>query len=165
MKQFNNEPASSAYNKAVKGAYFKLWRGTQQLLTTVERHELRCTLQRQDRSAISFGSKVHEVINPLIYLSLECNDGELLSIHFGFEQLVEDQEYSHITSRFVRLLYKLTASENTSINIESCINTDYIITSCSELYEVVEDRMKHHSFSLIKYKPATTRRKQMMAVA
>jgi len=165
MKQLNNDPTSLAYNKAVKAAYFKLWKLTQQLLATIERHELRCTLQRQDRTAIAFGSKVHEVINPLIYLSLECNDDELLSIHFGFEQLVEDQEYSHITSRFVRLLYKLTATENTSINIESCINTDYIITSCSELYEVVEDRMKHHTFSLIKHKPAATRRKQMMAVA
>ena len=152
MKQLNNDPTSLAYNKAVKAAYFKLWKLTQQLLATIERHELRCTLQRQDRTAIAFGSKVHEVINPLIYLSLECNDDELLSIHFGFEQLVEDQEYSHITSRFVRLLYKLTSKDAYPIDIENCVRTDWFINSSSELYSYIEDRNKYHTFKRIKYK-------------
>jgi hypothetical protein len=165
MKQLNNEAASSAYNKAVKEAYFKLLKFTKQLLATIERHELRCILQREDQAPLVTGSKVHELVSPLLYLALECQDSERLIIRFGFEQLSEDSEYSHITARFVRLLYTLTALENTATNIESCVNTNYVITNCSELYEHVEDRIKHHTFSLIKYKPAVSRRKQMKAVA
>jgi len=162
-QQSNSDPTSSAYNKSVRAAYFQLLKATKQLLATIERHELRCTLQRQDREPIVFGSKVHEIITPLIYLSLECNDGETLTIHWGIEQLIEDSDYSVITSRFVRSLYKLTASENTSINIESCINTDYIITNCSELYEVVEDNNKLHTFTLIKHNPIGRRKLQAVA--
>ena len=165
MKQINNDSTQSAYNKEVRQQYYKLLKQTTNLLATIEQHELRCTLQREDRSAIGFGSKVHELISPLLYLSLECNDAEQLTIHWGVDSMVGDDTYSHITSRFVRLLYKLTALENTSIDIESCINTDYIITACSELYEVIEEKMQHHRLVLIKHKPGITRRKQMQAVA
>ncbi len=163
MKRSNTN--STAYNEAVRQAYFKLLKYTKQQLSTIERDELRFTLQREDNSPISFGSKVHELVNPLIYLSLECNDGELLNIHWGFELLLEDTEYAHITQTFTRMLYKLTSVEHTAINIEKCVSTDYIIVNCSELYETVEDRMRYHTFTLIKHKQAATRRKQMQAVA
>jgi hypothetical protein len=165
MKQPPNQE-HVAYNAAVKESYFKVLKGTKQLLSSVFQHELRCTLQRNNRSTIGFGVTVHEVVSPLIYLSLECNDGERLSIHFGFELFQEESEYSIITSKFVRLLYKLTSVEHTAYNIEQCINTEYVINACSELYETIEDSAhKQHSFSLIAYRPIKPKRNRMQAVA
>jgi hypothetical protein len=156
----------SAYNSAVKEAYFKQLKGTKQLLATVFQHELRCTLQRTNRSTVGFGTTVHEIVSPLVYLSLECNDGERLSIHFGFELFSNECEYSIVTSKFLRMLYRITAVENSTINIERSINTDHVITDCSALYEAIEDsHIKQHKFSLIAYKPVSTKRKQLMEVA
>lgn len=161
-----SKKAISAYNMTVKTAYFKLLKATTKLLATVEQHELRCTLQRQIKSEISFGSKVHEIISPMIYLCLECNFAARLTIHFGFELFQGDNEYAHITSRFIRMLYKLTSVECTGINIEDCVDTNYVLTSCSELYEVIEDSpFKEHTFKLIKYKVTAAQRKQRLSVA
>jgi hypothetical protein len=165
MKSLNSQTTMSAYNKQVKGAYFKVLKQLKLLLATIERHELRCTLQKQDQSKIVFSTTVHEIFSPLAYLSLQCRDGERFTIHFGVEQLIDDLQYSYVTTGFVRILYKLTSSELTAINIEDCVNVEYIITSCSELYEVVEDRNSTYEFSLIKHKPAAMKRKQMAAVA
>ncbi|GAB3915378.1 hypothetical protein [Mucilaginibacter boryungensis] len=164
----STQAATSAqlpFNKVVKDAYFKLLKDTKKLLATLERHELRCILEREDRSPMGFGTKVHEIISPLLYLSLECEADEL-TIHFGFELMNgNDSEYSTITSRFVRMLYSYTAKEQTNINIERCVNTDYVIYDCSVLYETVEERMRHHTLKVIPHKPASEKRKAVMAVA
>jgi hypothetical protein len=154
------------YNKVVKEAYFKLLKDTKRLLATVDRHELRCILIRDDVQPLGFGTTQHEIISPLLYLSLESHDGERYSIQFGFEMFkgVND-EYSHVTSKFIRMLYTYTAKEHTAINIEDCINTEFVFVDCSALYETVEDRMRNHSITVIPYKPATTKRKAMMVVA
>lgn len=165
MKPFNNDRERLAYNKAVKEAYFKILKQLKQLLATVERHELRCTLQKEDKTEVIFCTTIHELYNPLVYLSLQCRDGEVFSIHFGAEHLINDLQYSYITSGFIRILYKLTSAEHTAINIEDCINAEYIITNCSEFYEVIEDRNHSYEFRLIKHKPAAMKRKQMQAVA
>ena len=158
-------PTLSPFNKSVHDSFARLLDATFKLLATIERHELRCYMFRADNSNIVFDSKVYELISPLLYLSLESQDGEELSIHFGFELLNGNSEYSHITSRFVRMLYSFTAKENTAIDIERCINTEYVIYDCSALYETVEDRMRHHTLKVIPYKPANAKRKAMMAVA
>jgi hypothetical protein len=160
-----NYQALSPYNKAVHNSFGRLLSETFKLLATVERHELRCYLYREDKSDIAFGSKVFKLISPLLYLSLECEDGKLLCIHFGFELLQGDSQYSPIISRFVRMLYTFTAKENTAVNIEDSINTNYVIYDCSALYETVEDRMRHHTLKVIPYKSSANRRKQMQAVA
>jgi len=158
-----NTQRLSPYNQAVKQAYFKLLKQTKQLLATIERHELRYTLQREDSGPLAPFIIVHEIVSPLLYLTLKAEDGEQLTIHFGFEMFENDNEYSNITARFVRLLYKLTSAEYTTINIESCITTRYVITNCSELYECLEDaRHKLHQFTLIKHRPSC---KRILAVA
>jgi len=135
-------------------------------IATLQQHELRYTLQQQDNTPISVFSKVHELVSPLLYLSLQCCDGERLSIKFGFEQGGDDYRFSHITAKFLRMLYKFTASENTTVDIESCIHTDYIIVNCSELYECIEDSHRsQHTFKLIKYKQSAIPRKRMLSVA
>lgn len=158
-------PTLSPFNKSVHDSFARLLEATFKMLAAVERHELRCYLFRSDNSNIRFGSKVYEFVSPLLYLSLESQDGNALTIHFGFELLNADSEYTLITSRFVRMLYNFTAKENTVVDIESCINTNYVIYECSALYETIEDRMRHHILKVIPYKPASAKRKQMMAVA
>jgi hypothetical protein len=166
MKQQTNINPLAAFNNEVHRAYFKLLKQTEKLIATLQQHELRCTLQQQDNTPISVFSKVHELVSPLLYLSLQCCDGERLSIKFGFEQGGDDYRFSHITAKFLRTLYKCTASENTTVDIEDCIHTDYIIVNCSELYECIEDsHHKLHTFKLIKHRSTATQRKRMLSVA
>src|SRR4051812_37852988 len=106
------------YNEAVRVAYFKVLKRATQLLSSIERDELRFTMQRSDAEPIAFGTKVHELISPLLYLSLESPDGIDLVISFGFEQLNGDDQYAHITSNFIRTLFRLTNTENTGVDIE-----------------------------------------------
>ena len=165
-RSITSKKAMSAYNRTVNTAYFKILKATTRLIATVEQHELRCTLQRPIKSEISFGTKIHEIVSPMIYLCLECNFEARLTIHFGFELFQGDNEYSNITAKFLRMLYKLTSIEHTGINIEDCINTDNVLTSCSELYEVIEDSpFKEHTFKLIKHKVTAAQRKQRLSIA
>lgn len=164
-RQSQGNLTSLPYNEAVKKAYFKILKGSKQLLSSTFRHELRCTLCRSNKPG-TMVTTIDELVNPLFYLSLECNDGERFSIHFGFELFKHECEYSMITSKFVRLLYKLTSIEHTAINIEDCINAEYVITDCSALYEAIEDsNNKQHKLTVVQYKPAAVKRKQMKAVA
>jgi hypothetical protein len=154
----------SAYNMEVKAAYFKVLKQTKQLLATIERHELRYTYVRNTKDNKGFITTVNELISPLLYLSLEWSVDNL-TISYGFECFNNESEYTAITAKFVRLLYKLTSTEQTTLDIEECIDTEYVNTDCSALYEAIEDsNNKQHSFSLIAYKP-TAKRKQLKAVA
>lgn len=146
-------------------AYYNILKQAKQLLSTLERDELRYSLEREDKATPKVGTIIHELINPLIYLRLECHPNEVLAIHYGFEQVLAVNQYSKVTSTFVRSIYKLTSKDATTVNIEEAVRTDWCIKTCSEMYEYVEEQNKHHTFKQIKYKPATVRRKQMMAVA
>jgi hypothetical protein len=153
------------YNKVVKECYYHIYRNAKQLLSTLERDEMRYSLEREDRTAPKIGTIIHEFINPLLYIRLECHPTNVLAIHYGFEQVLAINQYSRITSAFIRSIYKYTSKDATEVNIEDSIRTDWCINTCSEMYEYMEEKNKHHSFKLIKYKPATVRRKQMQAVA
>ena len=164
-QQINNQPSLSPYNKVVKDAYFQILKEAKAMLATIEQDELRHTLIRDDRNVTKPNSVIHEFINPLVYLRLECHADNIFMIHYGFEQINSNQLLSNRTALFTRSVYKLTSKEVTDINIEDCVHNDWCITECGALYEYVEDRNKYHQFQLIKYKPAAVRRKQMKAVA
>ncbi|MBD1364441.1 hypothetical protein IDJ77_11535 [Mucilaginibacter sp. ZT4R22] len=153
------------YNKSVGLAYFVVLKQAKQMLSTLEPEELRYTLEREDNATSQAGAIIHELVNPLIYLRLECSNEDVLSIHFGIEQVTNQEGLSAITSKLIRLVYKHTAKEATGINIERCVKTDWLINSCSELYEYIEERNKHHTFKQIKYKVTAARRKLILAVA
>lgn len=162
MKQLNINPVQSPFNKEVKAAYYKILKEAKALLATIEREELRYSLVREDRFSDTLSRIIHEFVNPLLYLRLEsCADGSL-GIRHGFEPC---QDYAHITVAFTRFLYKVTMKEATSQNIESSIKTEWYIHNTDEMYAYLEEQMKHHTFHLIKHKPAAVRRKQMKAVA
>lgn len=161
----NTVPENEPFNKAVREAYYLIYRKAKQLLATLEREELRFSLEREDRSAIKPNAILHEIITPLIYLRLESDNAGLLAIHFGFEQVLAHNQYSEFTAAFMRLLYRHTAKEHTAVEIENCIKTDWMINTCSAMYEHIEERNKYHTFKQISYKPTAVKRKQLKAVA
>jgi hypothetical protein len=163
----NQSTQQNQRNKAVKTAYFKIVKAAKILLSAVERHDLRCILIRKGKSGENtLNTTLHELVNPIIYLSLECHDKENYSIHFGVEQFKQECEYSIMTAKFVRILYRLTSLEQTTLNIEDCVNTEYVITDCSALYEAIEDsKLKNHALEIVPYKQTVNKRKLMKAVA
>ena len=158
----NTKPTKlSSRNDAVTVAYFAMLKVAKQLLSTIESHEIRCTLYRQkepdDKPDI-----IHEFVSPLLYLRLESYDDGTLGIHYGFEPC---KTYEHITLPFCRSVYRLSGKENTAVNIEDGIRTDWVIFNPDDMYQYIEEQNKYHTFELIKYKPSANRRKQMKAVA
>ncbi|RZK08829.1 MAG: hypothetical protein EOO43_21315 [Flavobacterium sp.] len=152
-----------AYNSIVKDAYYAILKKVKQQLSTIEQHELRYSLEREDKS-ISIGTIIHEIITPLIYLRLEFHTDNVFAIHFGIEPVNQQGQLSSITTSFIRLLYKLTCKENTAINIEDCVRTDWFINSCSDMYQYLEERgNKHHTFKQLPYKPAIKRKLRSVA--
>lgn len=162
MKQFKVNSAVSPYNREVKIAYNKILKEAKALLATLEREELRYSLIREDRLCDTPSRILHEFCNPLIYLRLESYVDGTLGVRYGFEPC---ETYQHITAAFVRFLYRVTMQEATSDNIEGSIKTQWFIHNPDEMYAYLEEQMKHHTFHLIKHKPATVRRKQMRVVA
>ena len=154
---------NQAYNEAVKEAYFQILKQAKQMLCTVEQEELRFTLEREERTGKA-GTIIHEIINPLLYLRLEHHTDHVYAMHFGIEQINQQGQLSAITTKFLRSLYKLTTKDNTAINIENCVRTDWFINSCSSMYEYVEERgNKHHTFKQLPYKPAMKRKLRSVA--
>ncbi|MDB5004930.1 MAG: hypothetical protein JWQ34_3155 [Mucilaginibacter sp.] len=160
MKQTPSKPVQSPFNKEVQTVFFKILKEAKALLATLEREELRYSLIREDRLSDSLSRIIHEFCNPLLYLRLESDIDGKLSIRYGFEPC---EDYAHITVAFTRFLYKATMREATSQNIEDSIKTSFFIHNPDEMYAYLEEQMKHHTFHLIKYKPAAVRRKQMKA--
>jgi hypothetical protein len=164
MKQTNRDPAVDPYNKVVKSTYYQILKYAKSMLSAIEHEELRFSLVRSNKEAIT-GSIIHEIVNPLLYLRLEQHTNGYYSIHYGFDTCPAFRQYYHIGASFARFIYKVTMASATPINIEDAIRVDFVILNCSEMYEHLEELQKHHHFELIKYKPAVNRRKQMKAVA
>jgi hypothetical protein len=160
QSQSNKADPLANRNQAVKAAYFQMLKFTKLLLSAQVEEPLRYSLIREDKKPTKVGSIIHEFINPLFYLRLECYEGNNYGIHYGIQSQPKFLESELFTTQFVRNIYKVTMASNTTINIEDCIYTDYIIVECSELYEYIEERNKsNHTFEQILYKPNATKRK------
>ena len=151
----------SSRNEAIKAAYFAMLKVAMQLLSTIEQEDFRHTLVRDNEPVKAFGL-IHEFVNPLLYLRLTLLEDGLLGIHYGFEPC---ETYAHITVAFCRSVYKFSMRDSTLVNIENSIKTDWYLHNPDEMYEYISDRNKYHTYKLIRYKPSTSKRKQMMAVA
>ena len=163
-QQTTHDPRILPYNKAVKAAYYKTLRKAKEMLSTVEQDELRYTLVKAGNPT-STGYIVHEFINPLLYLRLEAENDSLFFIHFGVEQVQNNEHLSNITSKFIRALYNFTTKEATMVNIEMAVRTDWLLNSCSDAYEYIEERNKYHVFKRLPYKVNAAKRKQLLSVA
>ena len=147
-------------NQLVLFAYQQILKFTKQLLSAIEDEQTRHSLIREDKLPIIVGTIVHEFINPMFYLRLECYADNQLGIHYGIQSTPGFLESNPMTTAFVRTIYKVTMNTNTAINIEDCILTDYMIIECSELFEYIEERQKsNHTLSVIPYKPKAVKRK------
>ncbi|MCJ8210811.1 hypothetical protein MUY27_13925 [Mucilaginibacter sp. RS28] len=146
-------------NQAITTAYYAILKAAKALLATLEEERLRYTLTRVDKHKDTKAIILHEFLSPLIYLRLELHQNDEFSIHYGYELSPVFGPYYHITAAFIRLVYKLTMASNTTINIEEAVRTDWIVDNCSEAYEYLEQRNKHHQFKLIKYRVRPVRRK------
>jgi hypothetical protein len=51
------------------------------------------------------GTIIHELISPLIYLRLECFNGDQYAIHYGYDQGILASQFYNITSAFIRSVY------------------------------------------------------------
>jgi hypothetical protein len=163
MKQpSNTDQRVLTYNAEVRKAYHKILKQAKALIATVEQHELRCSLVQADRSKPVFMSKVHEFVSPLIYMCLMC-PVDTYEIYFGFELgSSRESDFTELTSKFMRILYKSTSAEHTAINIEGCVSTYNVITECNDLFDYMHERDKsNHDFELIAYKPKPIKRKLM----
>jgi hypothetical protein len=156
----NHDLPVSAYNAEVRRVYYKILKQAKALISTVEQHELRCSLVQNERSKPVYMNKVHEFVSPLLYLCLMC-PVDTYYIYFGFDVYSRgENDYTALTSKFMRTLYSLTSAEHTTINIEDCISTYNVITECNALFEYMEERGKsNHTFELITYKPKVIKRK------
>jgi hypothetical protein len=151
-------------NKAIKAAYLRIYKETRALLSSIEAEPLRQILLREDKSIDERDTIVHELIAPLIYLSLTADSIGDLHIRYGYEQTEPYTNFYPITSAFIRLVYKLTMADATPVNIENCVATDWVITNCAELFEYIGDRNKSHIVKQLQYKPLTGVTKERVAV-
>lgn len=157
MKTPHNKLA--AYNEAVRTTFFAILEKATNLLATIEQHELRCTLIREGETGI-----IYQLVNPLLFLSLEAYAGKYC-IRYGFQHFDQPNEYSKLTALFTRCLYKYTAKETTTIDIEQCIATEWLIVHCDEMYSYIEEHNRHHVYKLIAYKPQAKPKKRQLQVA
>ncbi|MGN6396559.1 MAG: hypothetical protein ACTHMI_13405 [Mucilaginibacter sp.] len=159
MKPLNTNLELRPYNKAVQKAFNQILNEAKAMLSKIERRELRCTLFREIKPATR-NMPVYEFINPLFYLKLSCENDERFAIHYGFECGNAGHEFSNQTALFTRAIYRFTAKECTEIDIEDCVQTDWVITECSALFEYKEDSA-NYQFSLLKQEPGVKKRKAL----
>lgn len=163
MKSETTNQIDSLYNQAVRKAFNQILNEAKALLSRIERRELRCTLFREIKPATR-NMPVYEFINPLFYLKLSCENDERFTIHFGLECGNAGHEFSNQTALFTRAIYRFTAKEHTETDIEDCVQTDWLITECSALFEFKEDSA-NYQFTLLKQESKAKSRKTMKAVA
>jgi hypothetical protein len=148
MKKKLSEPSLTDYNKVVAEAYHATLKVLLQLISSIEREELRYTLQREYRPFGETGL-VHEVISPLFYLRLQDYCNKKAAIHYGYLPHIDQ---THLTSVFARSVYSNTSKEITSIDIEDCIKHEKFVHNTDELFEYIDESRKFHTFYLIPYK-------------
>ena len=139
-------------NASTLKAYHSILKAAKRLLSKVEEEPLRYTLTRVERNRFTNQTILHEWISPLLYLRLDLLPSNDYAIHYGYLTSTTFGPFYHLTSAFIRTVYRRTMRGNTSINIEETVKNDYVVQECAEAYEYVEMQQKHHRFRLILYK-------------
>jgi len=148
------------YNQAVVDAHNNILKVLLTLIASIERQEMRYTLQRQFKPLGETGI-VHEIISPLFYLRLQDYCNGKAEIHYGYSN---STSYSPLTNVFARAVYSQTSVEKTNVNIEDCIRAERFIANTDELYEYIDETRKFHTFYLIPYRKQR-KSKKLMQVA
>lgn len=147
-------------NRAVIASYLLMTKTTKQLIATLEQEVLRHTLEIDCKDFSGMAPKLHEFISTLLYLCLRDSEKGYI-VHFGFDQ---SNEFTDVTQQFVRLIYRLTMKEVTSVNIEDAVQNHSIITDTSGLIDYMQWKHPSLPMRVIKHKP-TNKQKQLLTVA
>lgn len=156
--------ALAIYDDVVEQAYYRIVKKAKQLLSTIEQERFRCYLECTHPSDFKASILIHEIVSPLLYLRLDCDTTSGLTIRFGIEPETNSDFLNAVTALFLRKVFEYTSRRETGTNIENCVRTDWFINSCSEMYEYIELRNKHHTLNQVKYRPAVSRKKQVLSV-
>jgi hypothetical protein len=152
--------AQEERNRAVIASYLLIIKATKQLLSTLEQQQLRHAYEVDYKGYNHMKPTLDEFISPLCYLCLREVDGAY-SIHFGFDK---DAEYAAFVKPFIRMIYKLTMKDYTSVDIEDCIEAYSIITDISGLIDLTEWKHPDWPVKVIKHKPTSKQIKQVLSV-
>jgi hypothetical protein len=90
------------------------------MIAAIEQEERRFMLERSDTKGVK-SDIIHELVNSLLYLRLEQYTDTVMAIHFGIEQVNQLGQLSALISQFLRVLYRETSKEVTTITIEDCV--------------------------------------------
>jgi hypothetical protein len=161
MKQKAPLENPASYNTVVEQAYDCIFKRAKQLLASIERDDLRTMFERKNTDCRP-DTIMHEVINPLLYLRLECERHGMLTIRFGIEPITKDTVLSALTAQFLRTVFAMTDKAVTACNIEQCIKTDWFINSCSDMFEYLEMRNKHHTVKQVQYKVSAPKQSKIL---
>jgi hypothetical protein len=164
MKLNNEFSAHHSYNVTVQQSFKTILKYTKQLLSQVKDEGLRLYYERI-RKEVYPNTILHEMISPLLYLRLECNVRGKCTIHFGIESIRDHEELQLITGKFLRYIFFCTAALHTTENIEDCVNTDWFIAICTELFEYINMDQKYHILKKVPYKAPSTKAKGLLSVA
>jgi hypothetical protein len=165
MKQNKQIDLQSRYNDAVELAHTKIFKFAKQLIATIERDDMRCYFERKD-SAPVVDTIRHEIISPLLYLRLQCELDGMFTIRFGIEPAPSNPELADLTSDFLRMLFRATDKAAKDVDIERCIETDWFINVCGDMYEYVDTALhsKHHTLRKVPYKGVTSHHRKKLTV-
>ena len=161
MKHYNEHLALQSYNKTVQQVFASILKHAKQLLSTVKEDGLRLCYERNCKE-VRPNTILYEMVNPLLYLRLECDIQGRCTIHFGIESIKENDPLQDLTSLYLRYIFYSTAKYNTTENIEDCVKTDWFITVCTEMFEYVDIQQKYHILKSIPYKPTIIKRGKSM---
>ncbi|HWD90321.1 MAG TPA: hypothetical protein VG367_19470 [Mucilaginibacter sp.] len=139
-------------SECIKQAYEAIYKSAISLLSSIEDENMRAVYVLETNPEGDEGYTLHELISPLLYLSLICNIAGDYSIHFGVEERPDPERYQFLTSEFIRLIYKLTMKESTAVNIEDVVHTDWFVRDCSALFECTARTSSKHTLSVIQFK-------------
>lgn len=147
------------YNETVKQAYAQILKQTKVLLSTIDEEPLRHIRIRKIKQPYEeYPVIVNELISPLIYLQLGWYYNHY-RLYFGFNINKTGHSCHEITSAFLRIIYKYTMKGTTAHNIEGCIHTDCLITSCDDFYEYVSYKQEEKYLNrIIRHQPKTVKR-------
>jgi hypothetical protein len=144
-----------ARNNAVLSSYLAISKVTKQIIASIPQDILRFIVELDCKAYPNLSPKIHELVSPMLYLCLREANG-LYVIHFGVDT---NTEFAVHTNNFIRSIYKLTMAQYTSVNIESCIQNDSIITDTCGLFDEMQHKRPSYPYRAIKYKSLDGKRK------
>jgi len=59
------------------------------------------------------------------------------------------------------MVHKLSLA---GVDIEDCVSTDWLVSACSDMFEYLEDRNRHHALRKINYRKPAPRKRALKVV-